>query len=271
MSSFERRYVFTGQLTLNTALHIGGGRGTLTPTDNPIIRGPDLMPFIPGSSLKGSFRSTVEKLATVLGLRSCCLIEDAGCPGALGETQKAFNRRREEEAWTETQLIAALDEELCDTCKLFGSHYQVSKIYFDDLRLLQWAGTTQIRDGVAIDRDSEKAVDRLKYDYEVVPPGSSFDFRVTLEDPNDVDLALACVGLTEFTSGFGGVGGLRSRGLGRCVLEQLTVYELDLRDNPTRAERLRRYLLGKTLDEKMTRPPDATTFFNERIGALMEG
>jgi len=271
MFSFERRYIFTGRLTLTTALHIGGGRGTLTPTDSPIVRGPDLIPFIPGSSLKGSFRSTVEKLTAVVGLRTCALMEDAECPGAQGKVQKAFNQRREEESWSEQQLIDALDEELCHTCKLFGSTYQASRIYFDDLPLIQWAGTTQIRDGVAIDRDSEKAVDKLKYDYEVVPPGSSFNFRVTLEDSSDADLALACIGLTEFASGFGGVGGLRSRGLGRCILEEVKVHEIDLREGATRSERLRRYLVGRTLDEKMATLPDANAFFAERIGAVLEG
>lgn len=271
MPSFERRYIFTGRLNLSTALHIGGGRGTLAPTDSPIVRSPDLLPFIPGSSLKGSFRSTVEKLATAVGLRTCALIEDAECPGAFGQSQRAFNQRREEEGWSEAKLMAALDAELCDTCKLFGSHYKVSKIYFDDLPLIDWAGATQIRDGVAIDRDSEKAVDRLKYDYEVVPPDTSFRFRVTLEEPSDAELALACIGMTEFTSGFGGVGGLRSRGLGRCALEEPAVHELDLRDNSTRAERLKNYLLGATLDEKMIRLSDAATFFQQRISALLEG
>jgi CRISPR-associated protein Csm3 len=273
MPSFERRYVFTGQLTLTTALHIGGGRGTLAPTDSPIIRGPDLKPFIPGSSLKGSFRSTVEKLASAANLTPCELIEDAPCPGAPGETQKEFNRRKEgregRQRWNEDQLIAALDDELCETCKLFGSPFKASKIYFDDLLLVDWAGTTQVRDGVAIDRDSESAVPQLLYNYEVVPPGATFDFRVSLEEPEDRDLALTCLGLSEFVAGFGGIGGKRSRGLGRCALENLKIYELDLRPDVTRAQRLRDYLLGRTLEEKMTCLPDANAYLQACIGELL--
>src|SRR5438128_1151186 len=78
---FEHRYVITAQLVLDTSLHIGGGRATAAPTDSPVIRGPDLKPFIPGSSFKGAFRNTVEKLAWAVGLHSCGLAEDGRCPG----------------------------------------------------------------------------------------------------------------------------------------------------------------------------------------------
>jgi len=267
MPSFERRYVFTGHLIFLTALHIGGGRGTLAATDSPIIRGPDLKPFIPGSSLKGSFRSTVEKLAPSLNLSSCGLVEDAPCPGAPGLTQREFNDVKE--GWDEAQLLLELSNRLCITCQLFGSPFKASKIYFDDLRLVDWSGATQVRDGVAIDRDSERAADRLKYDFEVVPPSATFDLRVGLEEPDINDLALTCLGLSEFVAGFCGIGGKRSRGLGRCELTNLKVYELDLTQSVTRATRLRSYLLGDTLDKKMTRLPDANAFLQTSIGELL--
>jgi CRISPR-associated RAMP protein (TIGR02581 family) len=269
MPAFERRFLFTGRLKTTTGLHVGGGGYSLSPTDSPVIRGPDMKPFIPGSSLKGSFRSTVEKLAPAVELSSCALIEDAPCPGAPGIDQKQFNKRREEENWNEAKLMIELDQSLCDTCKLFGSPYQASKIRFDDLEILDWPGTTQIRDGVAINRDSEKAVDRLKYDYEVVPPDTAFDFRITLEEPTDHDLGLACIGLSEFAAGLAGLGGKRSSGLGRCVLEEPKVYVLDLRNPATRAQRLRRYLLGSTPEEKMELEPDFNAFLQAPIADLI--
>lgn len=272
MRTFERRYVFTGRLVFTTALHIGGGRGTLSPSDSPILLGPDGEPYIPGSSLKGSFRSMVEKLAPSVGLRACGLIDGAACPGAPGEGQRSFQQQREQHGWSESGTVRALGEQLCDTCKLFGSHWMASRMLFDDLVVESWAGVTQIRDGVAIDRDSERARDRLKYDYEVVPPGAAFSFRAILEEPTDADVALAAVGLSELESGYGSVGGLRSRGLGRCQLEELRVYELDLRnlDSRARAERLRRYLLGRTVEQKMELQGTAT-FMERSISKLLEG
>jgi CRISPR-associated RAMP protein (TIGR02581 family) len=255
-----------------TALHIGGGKATLSTTDSAVIRGADQKPFIPGSSLKGSLRSTTEKLAAAVpGVRTCALTDGEGgnCPGAPGEAQRKFHGRRRNEAWDERALLAEL-EALCDTCKLFGSPFQASKLQIDDLPLIDWAGVTQVRDGVGIDRDSERAVDRIKYDYEVVPPESSFKLHIMLEEPTDRDLALACLGLYEFVSGFGQVGGKRSRGLGRCELRSLKVYTLDLRDEASRSESLKKYLLGKKLEDKMTLETDSETFLQKSINALLE-
>ena len=87
----------------------------------------------------------------------------------------------------------------------------------------EWSGIIQIRDGVAIDRDSEKAKDRLKYDFEVVPTSAAFDLEIVLENATKQDLQLLCVGLSEFVHGFGVIGGKRSRGLGVACLEGLQV------------------------------------------------
>src|SRR5947207_13795144 len=72
----RNRYVFGGLLVMQTAFHIGGGRVTTSNSDSPVVLTPDQKPFIPGSSFKGSLRSTVEKLAPGLpGFSTCALIE----------------------------------------------------------------------------------------------------------------------------------------------------------------------------------------------------
>ena len=50
----RNRYVFRGTLEMETALHIGGGRVTLSISDSPVVLTPDQKPFIPGSSFKGA-------------------------------------------------------------------------------------------------------------------------------------------------------------------------------------------------------------------------
>lgn len=270
---FERRYVFKGTLVLKTGLHVGSGWATGSPSDNPIIRTPDGRPFIPGSSFKGAFRSTVEKLTLTVGLKSCCLMKRQGCVGAQGEEQKKFDKRRRDGEWKDSQLLAELDKHLCDTCKLFGSPYMASRITFADLLPPEDDDLAdkmiQIRDGVVIDRDSEKAVDRLKYDYEVVAPSQTFEVQIVLDNPSDTDLALTCLGLNEFASGFGYIGGKRSRGLANCQIEGMEVYELDLTNEDERAERLKKYLLNKRLDQKMTRLPNVESFLEEQIELLL--
>src|SRR6266705_5663978 len=94
----------------------------------------------------------------------------------------------------------------------------------------EWHGVLEVRDGVAIDRDTEKAKDRLKYDFEVVPASTTFKLEILLENATKRDIQLLCVGLSEFVHGFGVVGGKRSRGLGVAQLEGLQVSALELYD-----------------------------------------
>ena len=263
MRDMSGKYVFTGKLKLKSAMHIGGGNINLRGTDSPVVLTPEGEPFIPGSSFKGVFRSTIEKLVGVIPtLTTCYLSEGVGnCPTA---NQDTFNERRRKCNWGEAKLAKILDQELCDTCKLFGSPFSASKIFFTDLYVDEWAEATQVRDGVAIDRDSERAVDGLKYDYEVVSVGSTFKMEIVLESPSDTDLGLACLGLNEFASRMGGIGGMRSRGLGNCQIIELTGYELDMTD----CKKLHKYLIGKTLKDKMDKICNMDNFLEDHIGAL---
>lgn len=251
-----RRYLVTGTLRLTTGLHIGGGRPDLGASDNPVIRGVDGLPYIPGSSFKGAFRSTVERLApAIAGVWSCALLPESACLGALKRPRDPAL-----EGLDDRPLLEAIDGKLCDTCQLFGSPYLRSKVDFADLLLaepmISEAIAIEVRDGVAIDRDRETAVDGLKYDFEAVPAGLAFSLRMTLslasgdEARAARDLGLFCLGLSEYRHGFGELGGKRSRGLGKCQLEDLAIAVLDL-ETGTPEERvrgLRAYLVGGALE-----------------------
>lgn len=279
----RNRYVFEGRLVMQTALHIGGGRVTLSSSDSPVVLTPDQKPFIPGSSFKGALRSTVEKLVPSLpaeaGLSSCALIE-------LGEEELRARRENHEQVCSTLRQgeiaqqrrnapgdAQAITREaiagLCDTCLLFGSPFAAARLNVDDLYMPaeEWSGVTQIRDGVAIDRDSEKAKDRLKYDFEVVPASASFGLRIVLENATERDLQLICMGLSEFVHGFGVIGGKRSRGLGVSRLEDLKVFALELEgvDQATRNARLRNYLIDP---ESQGEAIDSQEFLHKHIESI---
>jgi CRISPR-associated protein Csm3 len=233
------RYLFTGRLVLESGLHIGGGRDMLTTTDSAVMKSIDERPFIPGSSMKGAFRSAVERVAASLpSVRSCGLFagNDPRCPTPRHTEDK------------DTVVNEELYKELCDTCHVFGSPFMAAKVRFSDLAVIPatWAGLTEVRDGVGIDRDSERAVDRIKYDYEVVPSETEFAFRLLLEnpDPTHHELGLMAVGLREFEAGMIAIGGIRTRGLGRCRLHDLSIYYLDFHD----ATKFKTYLKGGQLE-----------------------
>ncbi len=275
-TELRNRYVFDGKLEMLTALHIGGGKATLSHTDSPVVLTPEGMPFIPGSSFKGTLRSTIEKLVSSLpdslGLHSCGLPTEENlresCPTA--HQKQIVEARRDRNAEDAKKTLENARKQLCHTCQLFGSPYAAARITLHDLYLIndEWSGTTQIRDGVAIDRDSETAKNGAKYDFEVVPATTIFSMRIILENATEQDLQLISMGLSEFLHGFGGVGGLRSRGMGACILKELVISSLDLVNGSgkERMQRLQRYLLHKELTTL-----DAPEFFEKQINALFEG
>jgi CRISPR-associated RAMP protein (TIGR02581 family) len=276
--TITNRYLFKGSLVMQTALHIGGGRVTLSSSNSPIMLTPEEVPFIPGSSFKGSLRSTVEKFVPQLpsGLFSCALIElneeEAAEERRLGRRvcstarQGEIAKERRNSRGREDEVMRKARENLCDTCRLFGSPFEAARISINDLYMPEeaWNGVLQVRDGVAIDRDSEKAKDRLKYDFEVVPASATFNLEIVLENATAQDLQLVSVGLSEFVHGFAPIGGKRSRGLGVCRLENLHVSELDLTDEKTRAARLKDYLL----EQKFSHNEDGKTFLSTHISHL---
>jgi CRISPR-associated RAMP protein (TIGR02581 family) len=266
--NLRNRYVFDGKLEMKTGLHIGGGKVTLSYTDSPVVLTPAGLPFIPGSSLKGTLRSTIEKIVASphddLGLHACGLpakdIPEESCPTA----------RQEEIRKNRTIDLEKEREKLCHVCQLFGSPFAAARITVNDLYLIndEWSGRTQIRDGVAIDRESETAKSGAKYDYEVVPSTTVFGLRVVIENATPQDLQLISIGLGEFVSGFGGVGGLRSRGLGACILNELKIryLDLDIPDGAERRRRLQRYLLLR--EDGLTPVEDVPAFFQQHINSL---
>lgn len=272
------RYHISADLVLETALHIGGGRNATTSTDSPIVRDGTGEPFIPGSSLKGAVRAAVERLVPNLKIKACCLTDQSSeCLTALPpehEKVNAYNlirqavgRRivdrkpddeypkafallgvpmpKENEIVAEKALLQSLDKHLCQVCQTFGSPFISSVVQFHDAPIIAeyWIGLTQVRDGVGIDRDSERARDGIKYDFETVPPETRFRFKMTIENPAANDLALSAVGLSELANGMVPLGGIRSRGLGRCKLENVKVEYADF----TKIDSLKSYLLGKPM------------------------
>ena len=262
------RYLFQGQLVLLSALHVGGGKVRYNNTDSPVVRTAGGDPFVPGSSFKGVFRSSVEKiLASLEGFEPCQIFDkNNNCPTVH---QEEYNEKRKN--LSEDDFLNKIEANICSGCSLFGSPYTAGILYFQDLYIKSWSGIIPVRDGVAIDRDSERAVDKKKYDYEVVEAGAVFDMNLHLENPGETDLAVTTVGLQELINGFFYLGGKRSRGLGHCCLENLKIYVLavDKGDEDERMESLRRYLTGVTLEEKMTPIENVNQFLGDNIKKLV--
>ena len=214
-----------GFLLMETALHIGTGQGSPT-TDAGVTRDHQGRPFIPGSSLKGALRSAVERRAEWLGLTSCRL--EPGYPSCLSTNRLAAEQWRNLSLGERRQNF---DEELCDTCKLFGSTSFAAKVHMDDLPVVEdleeiAPSLIEVRDGVGIDRDSGTTAEGAKFDYEVVPSLTAFRFYLTAENLEPAQSALLGLGLLEMMNGAVPLGGKSTRGLGRCRLSLQRLYHV---------------------------------------------
>lgn len=279
----RNRYVFEGKLEMKTGLHIGGGKATLSYTDSPVVLTPEELPYIPGSSFKGALRSTIEKLVASLppslGLHACGLpTEDVASERCSTAHHEQIFRDRRERPNDADKIMHDARTHLCEVCQLFGSPFAASRITVNDLYLSQdqWSGAVQVRDGVAIDRDSETAKPGLKYDFEVVPASTVFHLSITIENATSKDLQLISIGLGEFVSGFGGIGGFRSRGLGACILNELAIryLKLDEQDEKVKRQRLQDYLVQRSRRDDnannrgLSKVENVQSFFEEHINAL---
>lgn len=217
---FESRYVFKGTLALETGLHIGGGKPSATGTDNAVMKTFEGLPFIPGSSLKGVMRATLESILRGMeqheNLWACDVVSGEAC---ISEDEKKGMIE-------EKQFEQAIFDNSCTICRLFGSPFLGSKLFVKDLYLGlndsgEPAAFTQVedRDFVAIHRDTGTAKHQGKFDAEIVPAGTVFDFEILVENPEDYELGLLFTGFDLFNEGHALLGGLASRGMGRIRID----------------------------------------------------
>lgn len=247
-------------LVFDTSFHIGSGNEGEMATDMGVLLEQDSgLPILPGSSLKGKFRSLAERLATHLGLSACLL--DSGLSGTNCVTDESYRNSAPsgqkkklmesfQELKNEKQKLNWLDNHVCSVCKLFGSPLHAGRIFFNDGLLNTWSGSVEIRDGVCLDRDSETARNGMKYDFEVVPAGTEFTLIMEVINHTQEELALIGAVLAEWENGVH-IGGKTSRGLGAAHLQDIQISQVNYHDN----KQLRNYLLHK----KMTPSPEILT------------
>lgn len=261
--ALHRQFRITADLVFETAWRIGSGREGETMSDLGILRDPIGQPVLPGSSLKGRLRSTCESVAYALNQRACMLNHAASGVDCTSDVNYYHRVREEYRIASRSGPQSRLEwiaKHTCDVCSLFGSPVQAGRLRISDGALREWTAVVQVRDGVVIDRDSHTAVDHLKYDYEVVPPGSLFSLGIELENPRDQHLALLGAALFEWSSG-SSIGGFTSRGLGRFHLQGIKIQGVDLRDTEQRV----RFLTATRAEGRFSDLGDWELYFTEHI------
>jgi CRISPR-associated RAMP protein (TIGR02581 family) len=233
-------------LTLNISilneepLRIGAGRGgPLSPTDLPVItiRLPEGdFPYIPGSSLKGTFRSTAEYISRSLGISVCqagacnSMFLDEGRMVRYGDRLDELLREGREK---ETEVLDLLSR-YCLICKLFGSSSFSSHIDFEDAYPVEGV-SRGIKAGIAINRRSGAVQRGAFYQVEFVNPGHKFKGSIVMKNIPNYGLGLLAQVLDYLNEGVVRLGGFKSRGFGKV---RVKVENID----------------GKTLEDGTCRP-----------------
>jgi len=259
-ASLQNRLRVHGNLVALTGLRIGAGRSSnIIGNDLPVLRDALGAPFVPGASLKGAFRARVESLVRAVAheqeLPSFTQLDTLSKAIVQARRNRTFS---DEFLVQEKQKIkpdgAALDlEQLEDRTRsvrgflsqnrelsdadvsdiiwrqsslidlTFGSPELAGRIFFKDALVDRslWFDQYEIRNGVALNRDTETVEQGLLYDYEVVPAGVRFAFELVLENAAPWQLGMVLLALRPWQNGDVQIGGFRSRGLGHIQLDDM--------------------------------------------------
>lgn len=210
--------VLKGLAVFDSLLHIGSGEVGLFATDKPLVRFGG-KPVIPGSSLKGVFRSSFETMARLKGHDVCDVVVK---PCEKGK-------------W-------------CIACGTFGGKGLASHVRFYD-SLLVGDAKPEVKTGIAINRITRTVHPKRLYDYEVlVNPVFNFTAVVYSLGSNDERLSLLADLFEEAARTGLQLGGRKSVGLGHFRLKIDAVdspVDSGLKDYATRLEeRLRKAYTG---------------------------
>ncbi len=203
------------------------------------VSGPDMTPvltfrngqqevFLPGSSLKGIFRSHIEKIVCSIKPRVVCYPFSGHEERESDLVQRRrdyrdscsemFNRMSGEmrkELESRTDLVY---QDSCPTCRLFGSTGFIGRIAISDAYLVS-AATTEQRDGVGIDRLTGGASHSAKFELEVISSGVVFEANIHLRNFEIWQLGMLFVVLQDMEDELISIGSGRSRGLGKVVAQ----------------------------------------------------
>lgn len=192
-ATFELTLEARGPLLIKSGVE--GGADPSLPDMRFVRSGGQL--YLPGSSLKGVFRSYAEKIARTVGARCCNPFDKTFC-----------GKRLEKESQGEV-----IYKQSCRICRLFGSTAAASRIKFNDAYPSNGQiPQTETRTGVAIDRVLG-SVAHGPFDFEVVSNGK-FATSITIRNFELWQLGLLVLVLRDLDKGLLPIGFGKSRGLG---------------------------------------------------------
>jgi len=214
------------------------------------VIGPDMTPvltyrngrqevFLPGSSLKGVFRSHLEKI--ICSFRPgvvCYPFENINerqtdrdelrrdYRDSCGAMFNSYSKKSEGHRQIVEERTDLVYQTSCPVCRLFGSTGFTGRIAISDA-YLAGDGVRERRDGVGIDRLTGGASHGAKFELEVVGTGVVFESEIHLRNFEIWQLGMLFIILDDLKDELIHIGSGRSRGLGkvRATLSEKQVGE----------------------------------------------
>ncbi len=224
-----RYFLISGKIQTINRLHMGGSRLTelFEEADTNLIRINDKeieVPYIPGSSLKGIFRSTIEYILNSIGEDVCFLKRDSNC----ATISKKIMETSENKSSDNPELLEFIDK-LCLPCKIFGSNNYYGHVsFFDSIPVDPLSIKSDISQGIAINRRDGTTMPRALFTYEHINPHSSFNFQIKIQNLPNYLIGLIFKVIELINKGIVLIGGKKRAGLGEVTIfiNNITFYDI---------------------------------------------
>lgn len=229
-------------LTISTALMIAGGEmASRLGIDKATIKNKNGKLIIPASTIKGKLRDECQRIFK-----------------GLNPNEFTCEPPRAENMCPQPYIKGKTDIEICPICKIFGSPWKTSPLFFSDLVLQNHEfdpdstedkhRNTTIKIGVAIDRHTHIARDKSLYYLETSPQGYPVNFSNKISIKGEVesekDAGLLYAGIQSLFN----IGGSKSVGLGWIEGNKISQFELDGRtlnfDDDATKQEVKKWLEG---------------------------
>jgi len=229
-----------GIVTNVSPLRIGAGGDYINLVSSAkvmLLRDSNLNPYIPGSSWKGVFRSTGERIANERKIKVCTGLTRETC---MDEHKSDFEHYIREHQIDEAKELVW--ESTCLNCKLFGAPSLSSALlFFDSLPSKYNIG---VRAMIAINRRTGTVASRAFATVEYVEPGAEFHFRVLGSNLPNYAIGYLIKIMRYLHEDLSQVGGYKSRGFGFIRFKELelkVVHRSDISGSGTKLKALDEY------------------------------
>ncbi|MHB9304017.1 RAMP superfamily CRISPR-associated protein [Fusobacterium polymorphum] len=266
-SIFNNKYIIKGRLKVLTALHIGSGVEE-DGHDAPFIT-VDKSPknkifYIPGSSFRGYLSTKLERL--LAKENNYRFVTDSGI---LNEADVklifGYTNLQNEDDNIKDKVLENLGYDKNNKDDKEENYYSMAgKIHISDMFISSEVDTIK-RDGIKIDRNTGATKKGGKFDYDVLPPGTEFEFVMELDNIEDYQLDLIKLALIDILEG-DLFGGKISRGIGKC---KLILNEVEFIDAKNKQD-LENYIFKKDMRKIVSKKDDKEVEKNEEFKKFFE-